>query len=151
MLHLAYQSRHESERDCLLLSSGTSSSKISLFSNQFLTRTHFNYKLMQTKRCFRGTVNLIVEQLVQPMQFYGLHSTEYLIVKACALFNPLYVNGGINGAAAARVYHIRRQLCAALEQYTNEKQSDCFGRDKDLILAFMGPLKALKLALLFVP
>uniref|UniRef100_A0A914UVQ5 Uncharacterized protein n=1 Tax=Plectus sambesii TaxID=2011161 RepID=A0A914UVQ5_9BILA len=127
MLNLAFQSRHESANDYLLMSNG-----------RRLPRHHYSTTSFDT-----GTIDVVMEQLVKPIQYYNMDFTEYLIVKACVLFNPLYVYGGFNSPEAARVNHIRRQLCAALEQYTSEKQSGGFGRDKDLILAFMGPLKHL--------
>uniref|UniRef100_A0A914W768 NR LBD domain-containing protein n=1 Tax=Plectus sambesii TaxID=2011161 RepID=A0A914W768_9BILA len=123
LFNLAFRSRNET--DCLLLTNG-----------QRLPRDHSSITGMNERTAAR-----IIDQLVLPMKFMLLDDSEYLLLKACILFNP--VARKVSAEGADRIHTIRRQLCTVLEHYVTENKPNQYGRTNDLLLFFIGPLQAL--------
>uniref|UniRef100_A0A914VTI7 Uncharacterized protein n=1 Tax=Plectus sambesii TaxID=2011161 RepID=A0A914VTI7_9BILA len=121
LFNMAYRSRYDEK--CLILSTG-----------QRVVMDHTAMVGMATP----VTCPRVKEEISLPLRTMNVDHDEYLLLKACVLFNPASVEGGLMGPSSGAVNLIRRQIAAVLDDRATTAE-----RPKELFLTFMGPLMLL--------
>jgi hypothetical protein len=90
---------------------------------------------------YRRDCERVMDQLVAPMRFMQMDDYEFVLLKACVLFNP--VAKGLSGESVMKVLQTRRKIFASLEHYINTKSVKDPHRIGDLTFFILSPLQSL--------
>jgi hypothetical protein len=90
---------------------------------------------------YRKDCEKVMDTLVSPMRFLQMDDVEFVLMKACILFNP--VAKGLSNESVMKVLDTRRKIFASLENYTKNKMPKDPNRLGDLTFFILSPLQSL--------